>query len=380
MPLKDMIGNRRIVALGEGTHGTSEFFKMKHRITRFLAEEMGFTIFAIEANMPEAREVNRYVLTGEGDPKKALAGLYFWTWDTVEVLEMIEWMRDYNKSGKGHIEFYGFDLQVPDVAMDSVSEFIMKAEPDFAKTVTESYKAVAKVRQAFKDSGGYGMFDYQKWYQEGKKVYDHMLNHRETYLKSFPAEEVDWAIQDANVVMQGAEGYIPGKRSRDRSMASNLDWILNHSPKGTKVVTWGHNLHVSKQPVAFESMGYFLNKKYEDTMIVFGFAFHEGEYTARGSNDINTYTTSSSEPGSVEWFLKESGIPNLIIDLRKAAKGEPGSKCLTRELDFRNIGALAMDYAFKKYTITNDFDVLIFFEKSTPTDCFRSKSRNKKKE
>ncbi|MGD2093309.1 MAG: erythromycin esterase family protein, partial [Candidatus Aminicenantes bacterium] len=100
-PLKEMIGNRSIVALGEGTHGTSEFFKMKHRITKFLAEEMGFTVFAIEANMPEAREVNRYVLTGQGDPKKALAGLYFWTWNTREVLAMIQWMREFNRSGKG---------------------------------------------------------------------------------------------------------------------------------------------------------------------------------------------------------------------------------------------------------------------------------------
>lgn len=75
--LKSVIGNARIVSLGEGTHGTSEFFKMKHRITKFLAEEMGFTVFAIEANMPEARKVNEYVLTGKGDPKEALTGLYF---------------------------------------------------------------------------------------------------------------------------------------------------------------------------------------------------------------------------------------------------------------------------------------------------------------
>jgi erythromycin esterase len=53
-PLKHLVRNARIVALGEGTHGTSEFFRMKHRILEFLANEMGFTIFSIEANMPEA--------------------------------------------------------------------------------------------------------------------------------------------------------------------------------------------------------------------------------------------------------------------------------------------------------------------------------------
>jgi erythromycin esterase len=53
-PLKKVIGNARIVALGEATHGTREFFQLKHRMLEFLATEMGFTIFSIEANMPGA--------------------------------------------------------------------------------------------------------------------------------------------------------------------------------------------------------------------------------------------------------------------------------------------------------------------------------------
>jgi erythromycin esterase len=63
-PLEGLVGNARIVALGEATHGTREFFQMKHRILEFLANEMGFTIFSVEANMPEAHRVNDYVLTG----------------------------------------------------------------------------------------------------------------------------------------------------------------------------------------------------------------------------------------------------------------------------------------------------------------------------
>jgi erythromycin esterase-like protein len=53
-PLAKLIGNARIVALGEATHGSREFFQLKHRMLEFLATEMGFTIFSIEANMPEA--------------------------------------------------------------------------------------------------------------------------------------------------------------------------------------------------------------------------------------------------------------------------------------------------------------------------------------
>jgi len=375
LPLKKMIGNRRIAALGEATHGSSEFFKMKHRLVKFLAEEMGFTVFAIEANMPEARKVNRYVLNGEGDPKEALAGLYFWTWNTSEVLAMIEWMREYNKSGKGRIEFYGFDMQTPTVAMKSVTEFVKKAEPDFVQPLSghidEIEEAVKSIRKTF----GKKETDFDKWYQAAKKVHDHLQSQREIYIKSFDVSEVDWALQDANVILQGAESRMEGKRSRDRSMAENVNWILAHKPAKTRIVLWAHNNHVSKEIGDFQSMGYFLNKHHGDDMIVFGFAFHEGEYTARGKKGINTYGTSPSEPGSVEWFLKSSGIPNLILDLGKAAKGEPGSQWLNRQLDFRSIGAAAMDYAFSKRDITREFDALIYFEKSTPSYCFRSKAR-----
>ena len=102
-PLRRIIGDARIVSLGEATHGTREFFQLKHRMLEFLATRMGFTIFSIEANMPEAYRLNDYVLNGTGDPAQLLRGMYFWTWNTEEVLDMIRWMREFNASGKGRV-------------------------------------------------------------------------------------------------------------------------------------------------------------------------------------------------------------------------------------------------------------------------------------
>lgn len=375
MPLKDMIGDRRIVALGEGTHGTSEFFKMKHRIVRFLAEEMGFTAFAIEANMPESRQVNRYVLTGEGDPKKDLSGLYFWTWDTSEVLAMIEWMKEFNLSGKGRMEFYGFDMQFPDVAMENVRDFVGKADPEFAVPLDGYYKNVEEVLQSMRTVRDRSKIDFEKWRRAADEVHTHLISKKDVYLGQSDPLEVDWAIQDALVVVQAAEANMEVKRSRDESMADNLAWILAHTPPGTKVVTWAHNGHVSKNLGTFKSMGHYLSQRHGDDMIVFGFAFHEGEYTAVGKNGIAVYGTSPSEPGSVEWFLKSSGVSRMILDLRLVQGGEKGAQWLLRELDFRSIGAMAMDYAFSPRRITEEFDALIYFEKTTPSDCFRSKKQ-----
>jgi len=134
-PLKKIIGDARVVSLGEATHGTREFFQLKHRMLEFLASEMGFTIFSIEANMPEAYRLNDYVLNGNGDPAQLLKGMYFWTWDTQEVLEMIQWMREFNKSGKGRVQFTGFDMQTPDVAIQTVRDFVAKNDASFAGDV-----------------------------------------------------------------------------------------------------------------------------------------------------------------------------------------------------------------------------------------------------
>src|SRR5262249_11245763 len=134
-----MIGDTRIVSLGEATHGTAEFFRMKHRLVEFLATEMGFTVFAIEASMPEAFRLNDYVLRGEGDPKELLRGMYFWTWNTQEVLDMILWMREFNASGKGRIQFTGFDMQTPTFAEEIVRDFVTKADPDYLAEVNGVY-------------------------------------------------------------------------------------------------------------------------------------------------------------------------------------------------------------------------------------------------
>ncbi len=137
-PLKRVVGNARIVSLGEATHGTREFFQLKHRLLEFLATEMGFTIFSIEANLPEAYRLNDYVLRGVGDPRQLLRGMYFWTWDTEEVLDMILWMRAFNASGRGRVQFTGFDMQTPTVAMEIVRTFVARYDAPYTTAIVRA--------------------------------------------------------------------------------------------------------------------------------------------------------------------------------------------------------------------------------------------------
>jgi erythromycin esterase-like protein len=158
-PLKNVIGNARIVSLGEATHGTREFFQAKHRMMEFLANEMGFTLFSIEANMPEAYRLNEYVLNGKGDPAALIKGMYFWTWDTQEVLAMVQWMREFNQSGKGHVEFTGFDMQTPNVALRIATEFLKQHGDTLAASASfaEASKMALAPPQGQQQAAGFGV-------------------------------------------------------------------------------------------------------------------------------------------------------------------------------------------------------------------------------
>lgn len=144
-PLKALIGDARIVSLGESTHGSREIFQMKHRLVEFLASEMGFTHFSIEANMPEAYRINDYVRGGAGDPSALIGGMYFWTWNTAEVLDMVQWMRRFN-AGQPRIQFTGFDMQTPNVAAAIALAFLAMADAGLHETARAAYAQIGQLQ------------------------------------------------------------------------------------------------------------------------------------------------------------------------------------------------------------------------------------------
>jgi len=366
-PLGRLLGSARVVALGEGTHGTSEFFRMKHRLTRYLATQHGFTVFAIEANMPEARRLNEYVLTGRGDPAALLSGMYFWTWDTREVLDLIEWMRAYNASGAGRMEFWGFDLQTPDVAVDSVRAFVTRVEPAFLPALDSAYQGVRTVIQDRKQGWTMTPAAAGPWHDGAHKVRQYLeANQRRYAAADKDTMEVAWAVQYARIVEQGADmarSANGGSASRDSSMAVNVGWMLQHLPPSTKAVLWAHNGHVQR---ATGWMGANLATTYGPAFRNVGFAFGDGDYTAIGPRGLTSYPAESPPAGSVEAALRATGLPRLALDLG-AAKATPDGAWLAAPHDFRNIGAVAQERAFMPTPVAARYDLLIYLDHTTPT-------------
>ncbi len=173
-PLRDIFAHARVVGLGESTHGTREHFQMKHRLVEFLASELGYTVFSIEASTPESFRVDEYVSRGEGDPAGLIGGMYFWTWNTEEVLSMVTWMQGFNvqeqKAGSGKsIRFTGFDMQEPRVARKIVRDFVSAADPDYLPELDEHWRVLETAGPAASGFGtATGTFPVDK--ARGKKI------------------------------------------------------------------------------------------------------------------------------------------------------------------------------------------------------------------
>ena len=108
-----LVGDARLILIGEASHGTHEFYRIRAEITKRLIRERAFTAVAVEADWPDAYRVNRYVRgTGDDvDAEQALAGFRrfpHWMWRNADVLDFVGWLRAHNESHPpaGQVGFY----------------------------------------------------------------------------------------------------------------------------------------------------------------------------------------------------------------------------------------------------------------------------------
>jgi len=366
-PLKEKFRDARIIGLGENTHGSSEVFKMKHRLVEFLATEMGFTIFSIEANMPEAYKLNDYVLNGTGDPKTLLKGMYFWTWNTQEVLDMIEWMREFNKSGKGKIQFTGFDMQMIDGALNNLSDYAKK----YDRILKPSIDTISAMVDNLKTKGS-KIFESTAEIESIKnkcgEVLTYLTEHRNSIIRVINDKEYKWLVQNASIMVQSSDvSNLTGTAYRDKCMAKNIDWILGNNPDA-KIVLWAHNYHISKQK---GSMGYYLSNKYGNKYFNIGFLSNSGTYTGVNSGRVvSTNILVEGGPGSFEYSFHKIGTPYFFFDFDQIHEHNPESNWLTNRISFRDIGAVAKENQFIPARISKMFNSIIYIDSTHASQCF----------
>jgi erythromycin esterase len=378
-PIRAIVGDARMVSLGEGTHGTREFFRMKHRIFEFLVERMGFTAFAIEATAPESDDVDLYVRTGVGNPSALLARLYFWTWNTDEVLDLINWMREYNRrAGTTKVRFLGFDMQYPGAAMDSVTSFISRVDAPLLPRVTALYGCLGAYRNLGTRSpnrAGYTALPLsvrESCRDSVNAAHALFAARRSAWEANSSTASYVAAEHHARLVAQWEESARTNDSgSRDRSMAENASWILDQLGPGGRVMLWAHNGHVVNLPSV---MGGALRAKHGRSYLNAGFLFGTGgfnaiEFTSSGTSlGLRSLSIGSIEPNTFESVFAATGMPRLILDTRRVreADGAP----LVGPLRMRSIGSgyyptIPPITWYTPVILPDDYDMLIWFSSAS---------------
>jgi erythromycin esterase len=370
-PLGALAGDARLIGFGEDTHGTHEFFTMKNRAFQYLVQNKGVTGFAIEATMPVAFALDTYVRTGAGDPAKLLAHLYFWTWNTQEVLDLITWLRQYDiDHPAAQVGFYGFDMQFPGIAIDSVLHFGARVSSAVHDSLAAEYACLIPFRND--STGRFGSSLYQNAPAQTQQrcgpdvaaAYAFLLAGKNAYSAATSARDYELALRLARVVQQW-EQVSRGLLTRDAAMAENASWLLDREGAGGKLFLWAHNFHISRVP---GSMGTALNAQWHADYRPIGFAFGSGGFHAVEAlsngqfGGLKVFLSAPPRAGSYEETLVARTHPHLLLDLRSATGG--AKAWLGGPHPMRSIGAVYTTSSDAQYyfatQLPDQFDRLIF--------------------
>jgi erythromycin esterase len=401
-PVGAALADARVVGLGEATHGSREFFQLKHRILQHLVEDHGARHFAMEANLPETGALDDYVVHGEGDPAEALAGVYFWTWQVESVLAMVEWLREFNEGRplEDRVRFHGFDAQYTQGAVERLREHFEAAgvelpddvdadlatvddegdPPHDAEDVPERVAAAERTVPRLADLLAERREDLVAATSEG-------AHERARRYLTVVEQATDYAavIDEAEGGVVGDDDYSAGQmerlmEARDRAMADNVAWLLERADAGP-LVLWAHDAHLNRSAqvhrdtgASAPSLGSRLAKAHADDYRAVGFSFARGGFQAVGEDDggehgLHEYGLDGPVAGTVEETLAELGEPLAFVDLRAAARDDEVADWLAGPRQHFSLGAVydgePTEY-LTEYAYGEAFDAVCFVAETTP--------------
>ncbi len=404
-PLGGLVGEARIVAMGEGTHGTAEFTRVRARMLEYLVKEKGFTVFALEASWAGSRALNAYVQGGEGDGKALLQryARLSWPWRTQEVLDTLNWMRSYNaRPGTvTKLRFTGFDLQDAVSAVDWIVEYLRAnagdADADRADNLLSCIRFSLNNALAVGRYAARGLKGAQTCADNIGTVQRLLENRRVTLEKASSPLEFKEVFRAAQVLSQEnlydtgrfLNPLIDAIAVRDAFMADNIAWL--ERTYGQKTVVWAHNGHVTFAPeIAFgwKPMGAFLRERYGGKYFVIATTFYQGSFNAQlvSADLARTFTAAllglaqnpseqrvpSPEANSFEAICHSSGKTQFLLSLRVPKTAETAWLWKPRRFYLvpQNLPPFetpTRDWYSYQATLPLEFDAVVYLEESTPT-------------
>jgi len=370
------IGEARIVGLGEATHGTKEFFQMKHRIFQYLVENHGFDAFLFEIDMAEARIFNDWVQWRRDDDLTKLMAdnMLFWVWHTAEVRDLLEYMRTYNqgKPESDMIGFYGVDTQFPTYDLTQLVEILQEAaipEADSVLLKNKKYQALFELyRDEFSDALVAEVITGIKY---AKQV---VIDNEQILKNTLGERQWLWAQQLALHMEQVQQVHFDATQNnryyqRDQYMADNTQWFFELLGADSKFVLWAHNGHLANDAtyggIYGGSQGNYLKKEYDSDYQIIGFSFAMGSFSAVEQNGPLRSHTIGEEPIEISsnFLLYHSSLDNFILPLN--TMNTELDNWLGETKPFLSVGAVFNGNVILYYRETNLkelYDYLVHFD------------------
>nr|WP_090344477.1 erythromycin esterase family protein [Mycolicibacterium malmesburyense]CRL76019.1 erythromycin esterase [Mycolicibacterium malmesburyense] len=346
--LDEVIGDARVVLIGESSHGTHEFYEARAQITKWLIEEKGFSGVAAEADWPDAYRVNRYV-HGRGEDASAdesLSGFErfpAWMWRNTVVRDFVDWLHGHNQrlemAGGGRpAGFYGLDLYSLHRSMREVVAYLDTVDPQAAVRARLRYAcfdhASADDGQAYGFAAAFGA-----GLSCEREVVEQLVEMQRTTMEyarrdGLLAEDEAFYAQQNALTVRDAERYyramfggrVTSWNLRDQHMAQTLQALLTHLDRhngaGTsRVVVWAHNSHVGDARATEVSsdgqltLGQLVRERYGEGCRLIGLTTYSGTVTAAGEwgGIAERKSVRPALNGSVEELFHETERPSFLV-------------------------------------------------------------------
>ncbi|MGY1609743.1 MULTISPECIES: erythromycin esterase family protein [unclassified Geodermatophilus] len=388
-PLLARVGDARVVAIGEASHGTHEYYAWRAALTRRLVEERGFGLVAVEGDWPDCYRVNRSVRLRPGadaDPRTALDAISrwpTWMWANDDVVESCRWLRDHNaaRPGADRVGFYGLDVYSLWDSMQQLVAWLREHEPDHADAAVQALRCFEPYGE---DGAEYAFATRLAPATCEQTVVDLLRRLCEERGATTDGDdpEARFAAEQNAAVVAGAERYyrsmLAGSAAswnvRDVHMADTLDRLLAHT--GAKAVVWEHNTHVGDAratdmaDAGMTNLGQLLRERHgAGDVVLVGFGGHRGGVVAgrEWGAQMERMTVPPAREGSLEHLLHEALGRDALVVVPPGAR--PG--WLDRRLDHRAIGVVYRPERerwgnYVPTVLGERYDAFLYLEETTP--------------
>jgi erythromycin esterase-like protein len=391
--LLERIGDARIVLLGESTHGSSEFYRLRAHITKALIERAGFAFVAAEADWPDAARVDRYVI---GDPRRSeprfmpFARFPTWMWRNQEVHEFVARLRVHNLAQRERAQragFHGLDLYSLFTSISVVLAYLDEVDPAAAAVARARYGTLTPWQ---KDPAAYGRAVLVGRYESSEHavvaMLKDMLERRLDYARADGERYFD-AAQNARVVAD-AERYYRAMyygsavswNLRDAHMFETLRSLLAFYGPDARGVVWAHNSHVGNATATEMNargelnLGQLCREGLGERAYIVGFGTDHGHVAAASNwgEPMQRIAIRPAHADSYERLFHDSRVPSFLLHLRDPRRAAVRDELLPARLE-RAIGVvyrpeteLASHYFFA--SLPRQFDELVWLDETNPVD------------